>query len=209
MTDKPIILSQLPKERQKLLLSQGVPGADFIHTSREKYDMRDLITRYELDLPGLPTKVVAAEKQIRNLAKILAGPIRSNYVLGICGYPSDLVAKHLAIHIASAACDAWDRKHKPGQGLPLWHRVYGGLNDTLRDRRVEDMPCMLIISNVNEASSNYKLEKARDLLEKYSQIPRIVVIGGTDPLSFFASKLYHPINVGICIKPANRISDVI
>jgi hypothetical protein len=92
--------------------------------------------------------------------------------------------------------------------MPLWYRVYGCLSDSLRDRPIQEMPCMLILSNVNEGSSNFKLEKVRDLLEKYSEIPRIVVTGGEPPCDLFANKLYYPMRAGFYIGPSNAIREV-
>jgi hypothetical protein len=65
----------------------------------------------------------------------------------------------------------------------------------------------LIISNINETSTPHKLEKVRDILEKYSECPRIVVMSGSDPLTFFGTKLFYQINAGILLGPPNRITE--
>ena len=135
-------------------------------------------------------------------------PIRAQYAVCINSFPSDQIAKHLAIHIMDRAAQAWAKRHKPGRTLPIWHRVFGGLSDPLRDKDPGDIPSLLVISNVNDASSAYKLEKVRDLLEKYSHVPRIVVTSSRDPITFFATKLHYPINAGIHLGPANRVKEL-
>ena len=205
--DAGLILQRCPRDYEKLLVSRGVPQADLIH-GKDTFDVYRNLVKYEVDLPRMNTKVVTVGKQENALRKILANPIRANYVLGISSFPSDLLAKHLAIEITYRALQAWQKRHKPGRTMPTWHRVFGGFNDQLRDKPIDENPSLLILSNVNEASSAYKLEKVRDILEKYSHVPRIVVMSGADPISFFASKLYSPINAGILIGPANRIKEL-
>lgn len=202
-----VLLKSLPADRKKRLVAQGVSGADFIH-GKERIEALDALVKYEVDLPRMPTRTVSIVRQIAGLEKICRNPNRSNYVLGISSFPTDALAKHLAIHLMDQSYQAWQEHHKPGRTLPVWHRVYGGFGDALRDKTQEDIPSLLIISNVNESSSAYKLEKVRDLLDKYSNIPRIVVIGGGDPITFFTTKLHHPLNVGLFLGPQNRIKEL-
>lgn len=201
-----LILKVLPKDREKLLTSRGVSPADFIH-GKERFDVIPNLVKYDVELPRMPGRAVGTAKQIRALESICTNPLRSSYVLGISSFPSDALAKYLAIHIFNVAQAAWVRRHKPGRSMPLWHRVFGGLGDPLRDKPVDETPSLLVISNINEASSAHKLEKVRDLLEKYSMVPRIVVLSGADPLTFFAQKLYYPINAGLMIGPPNRVDE--
>jgi hypothetical protein len=74
-----------------------------------------------------------------------------------------------------------------------WHSIYGGLSDNLRD--TENPPelkdCrLLILSNVDANSIEFKLEKTRDILDKYSHIPRILAVGGVDPVTFSKRSLH-------------------
>jgi hypothetical protein len=151
---------------------------------------------------------ISVNKQQRTLESILEHPIRTPYTAGIGSFPSDLRAKYLAQHIMSAAIDSHIKHRRPGRSLPLWHRVYGGLTDPLRDKPIQDMPCMLVIVNINDGSSNYKLEKVRDLLEKFCDIPRIVVTGGEPPVNLFANKLYSPCRSALYIGPDNRLREI-
>lgn len=204
----PIIIKPLDRERHKLLVSRGVPGADFIPAGT-KFDVVDFFISMEPDLPSVKNKPVSTRKQADNLRKILKNPLRHPYTIGISSYPSDSRAKYVAQTIMSAAVDAYqkDRKKFGAKSLPHWHRVYGSLKDPLRDKLTPEDPCMLIISNVHDESSSIKIEKIRDLLEMYSHIPRIVVYGGRPITDLFAYRLSYSMNAGFYIGPANLIRE--
>lgn len=196
----------LSKERQKLLLARGVPGQDMI-PRKSNIDVLENLVKMEPNIPRAMSKIIAPAKQMKKLNALFEHPLRSAYTLGIGSFPSDLRAKHLAITLMNAAIDEYIKKRPPGRAYPLWHRVYGGLGDGLRDRPVSEMPCMLIISNINMESSSIKVEKVRDLLEKYSEIPRIVITGGEPPVDFFANKLHYQMTAGCYIGPSNRVRE--
>lgn len=201
-----LIIHQTPRDIEKILTSRGVGGGDFKRT-REKIDVLTRLSKYETNIPGVMSKTVARARQQKSLARIVNRPTSGNYVACIASFPSDAAAKHLAIHIMELAYKAWKAKHEAGRTMPLWHPVFGGLSDTLRDKPLAELPSLLVISNVNDASSNYKFEKVRDLLERYSTVPRIVVAGTNDPLTFFATKLFYPVHAGILVGPANQIKE--
>ena len=201
-----IILKQLSKERQNLLKQRGLSPADMVH-GRDSYDVAEGLTKFETDLPGMSVKPTAAPRQLRGLEKVLENPLRGNYVMVISSFPSDLRAKHLATHIFDVATTHWYKHHKAGRDLPLWHRIYGGLNEPLRDRVPDSLPSMLVLSNINDQSTNFKLEKLRDLLERYDGLPRIVVVGSQSPLAFFSQKLHYPVNYSVLLGPENRLRE--
>ncbi len=200
-------IKHLPKDREKLLIGRGASAADMMHGAAT-FDVLESLTKYETEIPGMHSKIVSVRKQLAALTSIVENPIRARYTACFNSFPSDLLAKHLAIHVFDLAFKAWQSKHRPGRVQPLWHRAYGGLSDGLRDRKSDEMPSLLVISNVNDTSSNYKLEKVRDLLEMFADIPRIVVTSSRDPVTFFSTKLRFPVNYGIHLGPANRIKEL-
>ena len=200
-----LYLKSPSRDDVRLLKSRGVSGGDIFH-DRGKIDILDQLVKFETDLPRVKSKPIAVVRQIKALDKILENPL-SSYTLGIASFPSDVRAKQLAVHIMMRAIEQWKVKHRPGKTLPMWHRVFGGLHDAIRDRKVQDdNPSLLVISNINELSSNYKLEKVRDLLETFD-CPKIVVMGCLDPVTFFGTKFYSAINAGILIGPSDRIQE--
>lgn len=201
-----IWIKPFSKERQKLMFSKGVPGQDMV-TKRTRIGVMDALVKMEPNIARVLPKAITVSKQVKVLQQILANPLKGHYTLGIGSFPSDMRAKYLAMLVMNAAIDEHLRNRKPGRSLPLWHRVYGGLGDPLRDRPIVDMPSMLIIANLNDDSSNFKLEKVRDLLEKFSEIPRIVITGGEPPVELFANKLHFPLKAALYIGPSNRVRE--
>lgn len=76
-----------------------------------------------------------------------------------------------------------------------WHVINGAPQDPLRDNeefrntRVGNIK-LLVLSGLAENSTAMKLEKTRDLLTQYSDVARILVVGGCDPVSFTKQHLH-------------------
>lgn len=209
--DSDLIIKGFTRERASQLQARGVPGFDLLSRHAKPINVHNCLVRIEQDLgySSLPTKVISTTRQMRALKSVLEHPLNGSYVMGISSFPSDARAKHLAQYIMSTAIDAWGKHHKAGRGLPLWHRVYGSLGDSLRDNKnQQELPSMLIISNVNDSATPQKLEKVRDLLEKFSDIPRIVVSGGYPLCNLFASRLFTPLKSVLFLGPDNRVQDL-
>ncbi len=66
-------------------------------------------------------------------------------------------------------------------------------------------PSLLVLSGLCIETSKYRLEKVRDLVVKYYNIPRIIVGAGTDPITFAKAYLRIPVN-GIFYKTENICS---
>jgi hypothetical protein len=58
----------------------------------------------------------------------------------------------------------------------------------------QEQASLLVLSNLTPNSTAAKLEKTRDMLEFYADIPRIVVIAGEDPITFFSRRLFWRVN---------------
>lgn len=70
---------------------------------------------------------------------------------------------------------------------PVWHRMHQYNQDLVRN----EMLCsFLIISGVYPTMTPYRMEKLRDMLEFYDSIPKVLVLGGEDPLTFCYTKLH-------------------
>lgn len=103
----------------------------------------------------------------------------------VSGNPDDMQAKYFAAWLAM--------KHMEAVKFPkvVWEPLYGDFRNPLikeRDRSIT----LIVISNLCLNATNVKLEKARDILEFYDNVPRIVVAAGTDPITFMSSKLFLP-----------------
>lgn len=140
----------------------------------------------------LNERVIEPRVQNQSLLSFLED-VREPIIYGVSGNPDDAKAKYFAAYLVAAHLEKLGSKANV-----VWHTLYGGFSNSLLteydpiDGKAD--PTLLVLSNLTPASTNVKLEKARDLLERFSDIPRIVVIAGEDPLSFLTTRLYSPIN---------------
>ncbi len=205
MTKRIIVKGLADKELEKTLVSRGVPAQD-LPSRNIKFIVDDCLVRIDPDIPNVVSRTVSPAKQLKLLQSFIDHPLRSSTTMCISSFPSDLRAKHLAIYLMALATKLHkEGQHKPGRALPLWHRVYGGYSNSLVDKPMQEIPSLLIITNVNVNSSPLKIEKVRDIIEKYSEIPKIVVTGGEPPCNLFANKLFSPLRIGIYLGPNNRV----
>lgn len=208
MAKKLILKGIEDKALEKLLISRGVPAQD-LPSRTTKILLQDILVRIDPDIPNTISRSISITKQYKLIESFLEHPLRSSNTIAISSFPSDLRAKWLAIYLMAAAIVSYKKgNYKPGRSLPLWHRVFGGWTDQLRDKPLQETPSLLIISNVHTTSSSVKLEKVRDLLEKFSEVPTIVVTGGEPPCNLFASKLFYPLRGSVYLGPDNRIKEI-
>jgi hypothetical protein len=173
---------QLKEKFHNLLRNRGVNHAAF---RQVPYKFQP--TSYVAAIEGLKPKSFSRPKQIEMFQSMLDDPFRPvNYAVNSA--PDDGKAKLLAAYIMQNAL----QHHSSFTALPLWVDLTSGFDNPLIKHKQN--PSMLIINNVGMDSTPVKLEKLRDILEVYSDIPRITVVTGTDPYTFFMRKLYLPIH---------------
>lgn len=180
-------------DRVKTLKMQGVDGSAFA-VLRRPFLLDDVLVSItpmvpkwlpeDYDLPKINVR-----RQIEACHKLLIDPLRGRPIICIGSMATDDRAKFLAMSFMDEAINQMKQGSHRGKLLPIWHRVMGGYTDELRDAKERKNISMLIISNVGPDSTPLKIEKVRDLLERYDHIPRIVVVNGTDPVTFFAEKI--------------------
>lgn len=180
-------------ERVKTLKMQGVDGSAFA-VLRRPFLLDDALVPITPMVPdwlpeGFDIPKTNVRRQSEALHKLLIDPLRGRPIIGIGSMVTDDRAKFLAMSLMNEAIDMQKRGSHRGKLLPIWHRVSGGYYDELRDAKERKNISMLVIANVAPDDTAIKREKVRDLLEKYDHIPRIVVVNGSDPVSYFAAKI--------------------
>lgn len=55
-------------------------------------------------------------------------------------------------------------------------------------------PSMIVLSVCYEDTTSYRVEKIRDIIEAFPNIPKVIVASGIDPISLAAYKLHIPVN---------------
>ena len=181
---------ELPKQiavKQNPQLREVVPGSVWRQGSF-KWEPSTFVCESE----KLHEKFVEPSVQNDSLLRFMKEPDLP-MIYCVSGNPDDLKAKLFAAYLVQI--------HQQQLGLKanvVWHQIYGGFSNPLLseydpiDGKAE--PTMLVLSNLTPNATSVKLDKARDLLERFQDIPRIVVCAGEDPLSFMTTKLFSQIN---------------
>lgn len=192
--------------RQRLLKSRGVDGMCFAG-ARNSFEFDVAAHRMKPDIPMVVSKSISVKRQLAMLASLWENPLRGHPIIGIGSFPTDLRAKMLAVNIMDRVMTFQDKTNSSRimrKDYPLWHKVYGGFKDPIRDEGLQGSPSMLIVSNIDIDSTNYKVEKVRDILEMYSNIPRVVVVSGSCPMEIFAKRLHLPMDMGFYMGADNK-----
>lgn len=182
----------------RMLLSFGADPMALFHA--DPFDIETSLMQFSTQVRGLQRKTVSVERQHRWLQQMLAEPF-APYLTVINSYPTDerskLLGANLMAHIVMAG-----REHKvlsKRTQKPLWIRVYNNYVDMAALRKHH--PSAVFISNITDDSTPQKLERVRDVLEMFSDIPRVVMMAGAqDPVTFCADRLRlgvsRPIQLG-------------
>lgn len=210
VTDGDIPLEvRFDNNRVKLLKSRGVDGYAF-SLARSPFTLEDSLVRIKPTVTWLPEdfvlRSVSVKKQLNNIEKLFAHPLRGNYTAAIGSYPSDTRAKVLAVNVMNKAIDEQISGKHRGRAYPLWHSLMGNTWDPVRDAREPEHFSMLIINNVGVDSSQTKLEKLRDLLVKFDNVPKIVIVNGIDPVTFFAERVRLPLQYAFYLSAEQKAS---
>lgn len=133
----------------------------------------------------LNDKLFDASLQNDSLERFKADPSRP-LVYGVSSAPDDSRAKYFAAYLVQHYLETVHAS----QTQVLWARLDSGFENKFLN--IE--PSLLVITGLSPNSTAVKLEKARDLLEHNSHLPRIVVIAGEDPITFMKSRLFYPVH---------------
>ena len=199
----PYLKFKFDSDRVKLLKSLGVDGTA-IQVMRSPFLLDDALVSITPMVPKwLPEDYVipktSVKRQIETCYRMLTNPLHGSPIIGIGSMVTDERAKFMAMSIMDAAIDQQRSGSHKGKMLPTYHRVMGSFYDELLAEKTRRNISMLIISNVGLDSTQVKIEKVRDLLEKYDNIPRIVVVNGCDPVTFFAEKMRMPMQFALML----------
>lgn len=169
------------KSRDKLLV-RGVDIPGYIWQERPfLFAPQDFAVGNE----RLNDKIFSSDLQVESLERFKRAP-RAPTVYGVASAPNDLKAKYFAAFLVQTFLDL-----APPNSTVHWEQIYGS---SFQNKALDLEPSLLVITGLCPNSSSTKLEKARDLLEKHSSIPRIVVIAGEDPITFFNTRLYTAVH---------------
>ncbi len=165
----------------------SVPGSVW-RVSPFKWNPVEFVTESD----RLNDKFVTARMQEQSLQRFIEDP-EAPVIYGVGGNPDDGKAKLFAAFLVNLHV-----QRLKGKANVEWHTMYGGFDNPLMKTYdpwdgVTD-PTMLVLTNLGTSATNLKLDKTRDLLERFANIPRVVVVAGEDPMSYLTTRLNVPIN---------------
>lgn len=134
---------------------------------------------------GLKPKAITKETQLKQFQEFLDEPFAPRTYC-VVSAPNDGMAKLLAAYMMQHAII----NHRTT--LPVWHDLTQSFKNSLIEDNVH--ASLLVLNNVGATSTPAKLEKLRDLLTHYADIPRVVVATGCDPFMFFTQYMYMGLN---------------
>lgn len=192
---KSLVQHSFSQKAKRILEKSGVPHSAFLR-SGVSIDIEANTKKIECELDGMRLRKASVERQLKYFKKTWDNPLWGSYIYVISSYPTDLRAKHVALALMARAMDQYYQKKRDNKVLikrspPVWHNVMSGFKDKLLDYESIALPSFVVLSNVTEDSTQLKMEKFRDLLVKYDNIPRIVTTCACDPITFMLGKIRH------------------
>ena len=159
---------------------QTLPDSFAFRRTRLRFDPSAFVIEHE----RMEHKIIEASKQMESLERFVTNP-KAPMTYVVAGSPDDEVAKYFAGYLVDV--------HRQRLGInsdPHWEVVFNGYdNPLLKSGRT---PSLIVLSNLSVKSNYLKYDKARDIVERWPSIPKIIVVTGEDPISFSAQRLHIP-----------------
>lgn len=181
----------IPNSIKSYLRAKGVP---FTFFSQPRFKLEEHILRFSYSDDKQKGSVISPDIQYKAFMRTYKKPLERPYLYVIATDHNEIRAGAVALTIFERLSNKLilDKTHSVS-GSPYWHQVYGGRWDKLRDDKgtqttVGDIS-FLVISNIADNSTHEKIEKVRDLNYRYIDVPRIMVVAGTNPLKFSYDQL--------------------
>lgn len=167
------------------LIAIGIPENVFSFRQVNVEEQATTVSWEVTDTKGSVKKTIYESKKQVESYNSLRSSIGTPVVFGFSSSPDDSLAKRAALQLCAEVLMQNKVVH--------WHPVYGLFDDDYRSGRVKK-PDVLILTNVLLESSVTKHECLRDILERYSDITRIVITSGCTARELVTDKLHYKIN---------------
>ena len=187
-------------------------GADHsVYKASAKFDLHEMLMPFKPSIENVRNGTYNKQKQFDGYMKLLGNPIKGHPLIVLGSYPTDSRAKLLAANLLLSSINQYRKmapRQRKGKAQPMWHRLYGGYKDILLDTAVK--PSFLVISNITEESTGSRYEKLRDILEKHSDVPRVLVIGSKPaPVTLIAQRLFLGIKHAAFVGNQNVVRSIL
>ena len=185
MTAIKINLAKIPPVAKTLMINRGAPK----HAMRFGISLDEKII---LPVTHFKRRLIPATVQLAQYRRSWENPTGSwLMVIGTYGDEDMALVAALGLMLKATIKNA---ENPSIYNRPFFWRLFGGNYDKLRQndefRNGIGNIGILILNNLAENSTVEKIEKARDLCSLYSDIPKVIVVAGTDPMVFSLEKLH-------------------
>lgn len=186
------ITPRFTKDERIDLKTHGANWHDF--TKVKEFFLQDAFVDFKPKTKHFKSTMVTTASQIATFEKLMTKPIKGSTLYVVSSYPTDDRAKLFGSNVmcqAIAQYKTMNMKQRSGKTKPYWHHLYNGYRDKLLDGDLQGKPSFIVISNINEQSSQLKFEKLRDIMERYSDVPILIIMGSTaDPTTILIERTY-------------------
>lgn len=144
---------------------------------------------FAIESDRLNSRIMSGDIQRNSLRQWIKSPMAPiNFC--ITGSPDDSKAAYFAAYMMYL-----HMKHLGSRAVPVWETLYGGYSEPGVMTRSENLgaPTILVIHNLAVNSVSSKIGKAQDLIERFPNIPKIIVGAGEDPISFMSTRLFKSV----------------
>ena len=122
--------------------------------------------------------------QVVSLAGYLKNPL-SPIVYGVSSQSNPSTALYFAAYLVQRFCELTHASN-----YVQWIRP----SDVIDGNVVRNSPSLIVISGLTPNTPSYRLDKVFQLLDEWDNIPRIVVMTGEDPITYFATRLFYKVD---------------
>lgn len=132
----------------------------------------------------MASKLYQPEVQNVSLLGFLKNPLQP-VVYGVSSQTDNVVSNFFAAFLLQKFCELTHSSNHV-----QWIRP----DDKLTDDIVRPNTACLVISGLTPNTPGFRLSRVSDILDATDKIPRIVVMTGEDPITFFATRLFYKVD---------------
>jgi hypothetical protein len=129
-------------------------------------------------------KIYNPSVQEMSLQGFVQNPLQP-VVYGVGAQSDPLIANYFAAFLVQKFCE-----NTHASNIVQWLRP----SDVLGEDTIRPSSSLVVVSGLSPNTPEWRRSKVADLLDENDGIPRIVVITGEDPITYFATRLFYKVD---------------
>jgi len=174
-------ISKVQVKERDFFIQRGIRVPDLVFRQQPFRFRPQSFTVYG---PRMQEKLYDASLQNISLHGFLQAPLMP-VVYGVSSQSNPARSNYMAAFLVQKFCEATH-----GSNSVQWIRPADNLNSDI----VRGSPSLLVISGLTPNTPSFRLDRVYQLLDEWDHIPRIVVMSGEDPLTFFSTRLFYKVD---------------